>query len=56
MASQASHLGRERFLVTSGYSGASPEDLRLHDVDMPFLPKPFSTEALGRKVRDALEA
>jgi FixJ family two-component response regulator len=42
-------------LFTSGYPDDTELVQRARDGDVPFLPKPFSRDALLRAVRDAID-
>lgn len=44
-----------KFLFMSGYSGDVLGDIDLNDPSIAFLNKPFSAEALAKKVRQCLD-
>ena len=45
-----------RVLFMSGYAGEELARRGVADDAAPFLPKPFTQDLLGRRVRDALDA
>ena len=57
------HLAKEvsdrhpetKILCTSGYPDSAAVRRRLNDTTFPFIPKPYSTETLTRKIREVLD-
>jgi CheY-like chemotaxis protein len=45
-----------KVLFVSGYSGDDTVDGKIVGVDMPFIQKPFTREALGRKIRELIDS